>query len=573
MRGNNAFNVGLESLLGSTVETHEEVFSSSIVEMPLEEAEALIAERDKAALEAEKQKSRGRPRKYNTPLQKQHEGRETVKEALSENSGGDYSAPIPKAPKGSVPKIESPVYEYDVDKARALQRPPLAFVEPVEVTYEQDRMDALLPSPGFITDFVNTARGMEVPTLFLFWGAIWALSTTLARHAWLEWYPDKLWPNMYVLTVAPPALCKKSTAMQIAVKMCKDAPEFLPSSIERYEKSTSMITGKATSDGILLALAPEERTFLIPENHSIKFVKKGSKAAFAVSELTMLLNRQQYNVNLVTALTDLYDSRDEDAELTRGRGREPLEDIYVTFIGATTPSSLKTQMPEEALGGGFLSRVIIAFQDIPTKIYSIPRALEGYPIPTDITPRLAWISHNCRGAYKLTKEAFEMYDGHYKRWKERMFSNMTNEMLAETRYDVLLLKLALLLRVQEYRVGNEITEENVRNAVLILDYTLSGSKAATEDLGMTDYARFMNQVRRIIERKGQVQRTQIQRSLSAKGCRVSDFNMIISQLIGEDRVSVELDGKKIVNTQGCGRELYSLTPSAIAEIKKEARND
>jgi len=524
--------------------------------VPVDSLEALVAARKAANAKPEP--------KRQSKLQAQKEGRDLVKAGLGSNTGGDYAGTPQEAPTPTeVPKIESPIYNYDIDKARALEGTPQAFIEPETVEYLLDRMDALLPEPGFITDYVNLARGMESPTLFLFWGAAWTISTILNRHAWLQWYPGKLWPNLYVLTVAPPALCRKSTALDIGKSMVEAVPDLLPSNIEAYEKTLTMITGKATSDGILSALTPEDKIFLLPETNGVKFVHKGSKAAFAISELTMLFNKQQYNINLVTTLTDLYDCKDRDSEITRARGKEPLESIYATLIGATTPSSLKTQMPEEALGGGFLSRLVIAYQALPTKVYSIPRAFPNYPTVNAVTQRLAWIAHNCKGEYTLAPEAFEIFDKMYIEWKNRMFDNMTNEMQGSTRYDVLLLKLAMILRVQEYRLGNEISARNITDAMTILDYTLTGSKIATEDIGMTAYSQFFNAARRIMERRGTVTRTKLQRAMSARGCKVNEFDMIIAQLLSEDRITIMLDGKKYDYTTHNGREIYSLTASAL----------
>jgi hypothetical protein len=521
-------------------------------------------------LQTKPRKSRAKPKRHAT-------GKEIMREALEHSSspGGDYADDSDEDDflgDDAIPEVESPYYVYDKDKAQKLEITPKAFVEPASVSYDRDKVDLLLPPPGFVTDFINTSRGMEVPSLFMFWGALWSLSTVLARHAWIEWYPEPLWPNLYVIIVAPPGLCKKSTSLSIGRKLVELAPEMLPSNIEAFEKSIPIVTGKATSDGILGMLAPEERTYIVRENSSMRFVQRGSKVAFNVGELTTLINKQQYNMNLITTLTSLYDSLEKDSELTRARGKEPLKDIYVTFIGATTPSHLKTSMPEEALGGGFLSRVVVVYQDVPTKVYSMPRALPGYPTPVDLIEKLAWITHKCKGGYVLTPAAFELYDEQYKNWKNRIFASSISEVSGETRYDVILLKMAMLLRVQEYRRGNDITLDNMRCAIRMLDYTLNGSRAATEDIGMNDYTRWLNQFRRIIQKKGSANRSYIQRALSSKGCKVNEFDMIVSQLVAEDQITVHLNGKMHSQATRAGAEVYMLTGATLRELEKESSN-
>lgn len=522
---------------------------------------------------------KGRPgkRKHAPKPGSKADTKAVLREALAANEGGDYAVDNDSDDDAylgdeSVPEPESPLYAYDQEKAALLARPPVAFIEPPQVEYLTDYTDTILPRPGFVTDFINTSRGMEVPTVFMLWGALWAVSSILARHAWLKWYPKKLWPNLYCVLVAMPGLCTKSTALDVASDLVIRVPDLLPSNIEQFEKTLPMVTGKATADGILRELAPEERIFLVPEDNSMRIVQRGSKAIFNISELTTFLNNQQYNANLTSTMTALYDCRETDSELTRGRGREPLRDIYVTFIGGTTPEHMKTSMPAEALGGGFMSRTVVVYQDIPTKIYPQPLQLAGYPSPDDIIPRLAWIAHHARGEYVLTPEAQELYSAEYYGWKQRLMDNVSSEIAGETRYAVILLKVAMLLRAQEYRLGNDITVDNVRDAIRIMNYTLHNSKVVTDDVGKSDHMRWLNSTKRIIGRKGAVTRAWLQQRMSAKGCRAESLDAIVRQLVTEEFMTIELDGRLLQYTTGTGKEVYSITAKALEELGKDAEH-
>lgn len=477
----------------------------------------------------------------------------------------------PKEEKQEPQKEIPGILEYYEDKKSFLEQLPQAFIEPEEKMYERDAADGIEMDPGFITDFVNTTRGMEIPTLFVIWGALWAVSTALSREAWLKWYPKQLWPNLYVLTVAPPGLCHKSTAMDIAKSALEKMVDFMPDTATKFRKETNYITGKCTSDALLMSLAPAVRTFVDMSESSIHTVDRGSHVALAISELAMFLGKQQYNINLVTTLTDLYDCKDSDSEVTRSRGVEPLRNVYVTFCGATTPDSLKSSIPEEALGGGFLSRLVVVYQDLPTKICPIPMAMFGYPTPESLPEKLAWISYNMQGEFYLTPEAMDFYSKWYHSWKKSMFENMAAESAADNRRDTLLLRLALLMRAQEYRPGRDITLKNIECAKNILDYTLRTARPATEDLGMNEYTRFLNGMRRYISKRGSVQRVFLQRNMSARGCKVNDFNQLIQQLFLEDFITIEMNGQKLQTSSGSSKEIYSLTEYGREKAAKEGQ--
>lgn len=448
-----------------------------------------------------------------------------------------------------------------------LKEPPKPFIEPEgPKPYSRDGVDDMLPEPGFLTDYVNTGRGMEAPTLHLLWSCLWTLSSILKREAWLRWYPKPLWPNLYVLIVAPPALCRKSSSMDIGVELLRQIRYHLPSSLDAYKKDTKILTGKTTPEGLLTSLAPEQRTFYDRSSDgspsTMHTVDKGSIVALAISELAMFLGKQQYNQAMVTTLTDLFDCKVEDAEITRGHGLKPLKDIYVTLIGGVTPDGLKLSIPEEAFGGGFMSRLILAYQDIPTKIYAMPKILAGYPQVSDLLPKLAWIAMNARGEYYLTPEAEEEYDRWYKEWKTEIFSRSMDKP-DEFRLDGLILRVALLLRVQEYRKGHDITVANINDARRLLTYTIRTAKRATEDVGATLYVQHMNTIKAVLRRRGCMSRRELSQYMSSRGSDAQEITNIVDQLMVEGYLRIMYEGAVLEHSSGSGKEIYEILEEQV----------
>jgi len=409
---------------------------------------------------------------------------------------------------------------------------------------------------------------MESPTLFFVWNALWLLSTVLKREAWLRWYPNKLYPNLYVLLVAPPALCRKSSSMHIAVNLLRELPKCLPSTVEAFKKTSQLVTGKTTPEGLLEVMAPEQKVFLQRgvEGQPDKMinVNKGSQLALSISELAVFLGKQQYNSGLVTLLTDLFDCKDNDAEITRGKGNKPLSDIYVTLFGAITPDGMKMSIPEEAFGGGFMSRVIIAYQDTPTKVYSIPKPMPGYPVWEDLMYRLAWIADHAKGEYYLTDDAEVYYDRWYRHWKATMFSNPDNQH-KENRLDSMILRVALLMRVQEYRVGTDITIENITDAKRLLEYTMHSGEHALEDIGATNYGKAYNAVKKFLLKRGSATRKELSQYMSSRGITAPEISACVEQLSVEGFLSMTLNGSLLDRCVGVGKEIYSLLECEVTK--------
>jgi hypothetical protein len=499
-----------------------------------------------------KAKKRGRPRK-DTPTSPDIG---SLGEMLGGNADSERILEFEMGKRLHEAVSQLAIVENPENKAK-LSVPPTAFVEPVEKPYPQDMVDHILTNnmaaPGFLTDFINVGRGMESPTLFFAWNCLWLLSTVLTREAWLRWFPKPLYPNLYVLLVAPPSLCRKSSSMTLANDLLRELPNYMSDTLRAYQKSVRIITGKATSEGILGSLFPQERTFY--GNSQMITVSKGSQAAFSISEFAVFMGKQQYNQGLVTLLTGLFDSADVDAELTRGRGDKKLKDIYVTLMGGATPDGLRLSIPEEAFGGGFMSRVILAFQDVPIKIYSMPKRFQGYPTMEDLYYPLAWIATNAKGEYYLDTEAEEYYDNWYRKWKAELFDKGMDKK-EEFRFDNLLLRTAMLMRVQEYRPGTDINLWHVKVAQKLLEYTLRQSKRATEDVGAGQYLTTYNAVKRKIERSGSIARRELLPAMSSRGISATQVSEVLNQLKQEGYIKIRLGGNEIDEATSNGAELY-----------------
>ena len=472
----------------------------------------------------------------------------------------------PKTPerkrRGRPPKEEtSTTFEYqgaNQNVLKLLATVPEPFIEPSgPKPYVIDPADVLTPSPGFVTDFVNLGRGTEAPTIFLLWGALWTLSAAMNRNAWVQWYPKQLWPNLYVLFVAPAGLCKKSTPIDFGKSLLELSSNYRPNSVDAFENQYRFVTSKASPAGVYMMLRPEQRMFV--QDHKIVVAKRSSKITLCISELATLLSKQQYMTGLVNDITDLYDCRDHGEEVTRERGIEPLEYIYITMAGAITPTGLEESVPQEMLKGGLISRMVIIYQDLPTKIYPRPLQIPGYPSLESVAKKLAWIAYNHKGEYHFTEEAEAAFSEWYTEWKTHIVAGDYALREDEHRRDTTLRKISMLLRVSEYRPGNEITLQNFLEAKAILDYTLNLSSRLLAGVGGTDFSKNLTRVKNYIEKRRTATRRQI---LNRFGYQIPslELTVLLNQLLDQGIITGTLNDAPILRASGSPREIYVYQP-------------
>jgi len=181
----------------------------------------------------------------------------------------------------------------------------------------------------------------EAPRDFWLWGGIFTLCTTLQRRVWLPYGLEPVYPNIYILLVAPPGICRKAGPPSLAKKMLKKVN--IPVSIDSFSKrdftkelAELYKTEHFTLDGKMKPQTP------------IGLISKEMSSLLAVDPKGM-----------IEVLTDLYDPHDEWEYGTSGQGHDKLYGVCVSCFIATTPIWFSANLPQEAIGGGFTSRFAI----------------------------------------------------------------------------------------------------------------------------------------------------------------------------------------------------------------------
>jgi len=436
--------------------------------------------------------------------------------------------------------------------------PPTAFKEEdvKEKFWVDEPFDKYLPKPGFLTDFVLATRGIETPTILSFWSGVWALSSALKRDAYFKWYPDPLYPNFFIVLVAPPRICAKSTAVrQFGEKVLIDFPKFYKDPRVQFAKEVNLLRTKVTPEALEVALVPKENVVIKHEGKNY-FASKGSEVSVVVAELATFLGKQKYNTGLINTLVDLYDCKDIDSRDTVGRGHVEFRDIFFTLIGATTIKGINESIPAEAMGGGFLSRLILVHSPRPTRSYPEPKEVIGGPTRKDLAQRLAWIANNAQGEFYFSDEAQEYYNKFYERHRKLLMTGHDSEVDLKSRYDIHLRKLALILKAQRYEEGREISLEILKEAETILDVTYEGASGITQEVGMSSYNVCYNKTKEIIKSRGKITRRQLIQRLSPYGFSAELVLKIMQHIYQEGLIEVSLRGKRKTQVSTKGEELY-----------------
>lgn len=408
-----------------------------------------------------------------------------------------------------------------------------------------DPFDQYLPSQkSFVTDLVYATRGMETPTLYVVWSALFLLSTIIKREAWVKWYPDRFYCNLYVILVGP-AGSKKSTVIDaIGIPILQRLQQHISDPMLKMVKNIRSVKNKITPEALLIDMLPvgdqlyikdaEGRAIQL-EDGTYATYNPTSETALILSEMSVSISKRSYAEGIVQFLLDLYSCHDEWTYTTISRGQTKLKKLYTTFIAATTPNGFRDSIPEAASGDGFISRNIVAYQQGYPRIRPTPMEVKNAPDLEEMTRRAAWIAMNTIGEFEFSPSATKAYNKWYYKFKKDLDRAGENASI-QSRLDSQVRKTAFLLRSARYDASdNVISEDDFWDAVRLVEGTYQSGVQIINELSMDGYVRNVQLLENYLKKNRETTRTVLMRNMKMKA---ADVTLAVEHLHQQNRINV-----------------------------------
>lgn len=206
---------------------------------------------------------------------------------------------------------------------------------------------------NWLDSYLKYTDNTESPISYHTWCGLSVIAGALQRRVYLQWgLAETIYPNLYVVLIGPSGRTRKGTAIGIAKSMLKATAGV-----------TVVPESSSGRQAMILAMKRASKNFEDPIDGKIKF--HCSVTAFS-EELSVFLG--QGDIAYLSNLTDWYDSKDDWEYETVGRGKDSLQGLCLNLCGGTAPDWIQSMIPQEALGGGFTSRVIFVVEEKKRKI-------------------------------------------------------------------------------------------------------------------------------------------------------------------------------------------------------------
>jgi len=210
-----------------------------------------------------------------------------------------------------------------------------------------DSIGPYLPKTGWLGDYLKFGDGLEACPRFRFFSACCVMGAAINNKVWVqrgdEGLLPKLFPNPWIVLLSPPQRGHKTSTINMAVNCLTQACE-----------EVRILADKITPEAIVNALSMP-----LHQKEMIRIGPRDATGLVKAPELSVFFGRQQYNIGLVSLITDLYDYRETWQSETIGRGKNTLKNNCISILGGSTPNWLQQMLPQDAFTGGFMSRFII----------------------------------------------------------------------------------------------------------------------------------------------------------------------------------------------------------------------
>ena len=358
----------------------------------------------------------------------------------------------------------------------------------------------------------------ESPRNFWAWSGIFCIAAAMQRKTWLPYGMNPLYPNLYIMIVAPPGRCRKGSPVGLAKKFLEDKgiqiPVFVDSPTKRaLTKHLDELGGSCV--------------FHIRDPKGQRLPKAQSPLALVSKELSSFLAVDAKG--MIEILTDLYDNHEVWEYKTSEKGTDKLYGPILNCLFASTPTWIANNLPDEAIGGGFTSRFLIVAGTEKYKF--VPRP----PIPdqklyNQLISDLGQISHLV-GEFSWGVGSEDLFDSWYQTIEGKVKKTHDERLHAYLeRIHIIALKTAMCLHVA-YSNELVIEETDLKRAIALCEQVLDEAPIAFGGLGRSPTAVATQDIIKQLRVLRKVSWGELFR-LNYHNVKKSDFNEILEGLVG-----------------------------------------
>lgn len=370
---------------------------------------------------------------------------------------------------------------------------------------------------NFFTNYFEYVGESEAPTIYHRWCAVSMLGALLCRNVWFPFGHGRIYPNQYIMLMGSPGT-RKGTAINISTKLLRGM------GFNRFAPD------RLSKERFLMEMKPKFDEELDSDLEALVF-DAPSEIYVVAEEFTDFVG--QGGMEFMTMLTKLWDNMDK-YEHPKIHGKSVIVDKpTVNIIGGNTAQGLSLAIPPEALGNGFMSRIIFVQSEPTGKKITFPKSVSP-ELFQNLIDKMEEIKGTIAGEMSYTEDAATLLDRMYKEYinvDDHRFSHYG------TRRFTHLLKLCIIFAAAELRT--EITREDALNANTLLYYTELRMPKALGEFGRSKHSDNSHAILELLNHSSKPWTiNEIYKQVAKDISDVRDLSTILKNLMTAEKIQV-----------------------------------
>jgi hypothetical protein len=301
---------------------------------------------------------------------------------------------------------------------------------------------------SFIEHYKEFSQGNETPEIIHIWTAMSVLAGAIEKRVWIDQKFFKIYPNMYIVFIAPPGICAKSTSMALGQELLE-------------ETGRTVFSSFITKEAIITNMLEHIRTIEIPDG-----TFSHTSVTLIADELNVLLSS---GMDMVKFLVEIWGKDKAYEYKTKTAGTFNLPYPNFNLIGAVVPQWFGDCLANDMNSTGLLARCIFVYEDVKRGKYP-----ECVMTNDQMWHRKKLLEHifaldNLYGEVHLQKDTKKIFHDWYMEQEIDSSEDYRIASYLERRTKVHILKVAMLMALGELRTT--IKPIDFERAVRLLERT------------------------------------------------------------------------------------------------------
>jgi hypothetical protein len=381
----------------------------------------------------------------------------------------------------------------------------------------------------FISEYLRYIGITETPAVFNRWSCIGILGALVGKGYNFQHGHFNVRANMYIMLLGN-AGSRKSTAIKVATKLL------------RATGYTSIAADRSTKEKLLLDLAGEssgslEETDEITDLDAALFGKGGAKEdasemLIAADEFNVFIGNG--NIEFLSMLGSMWDHSGTYENKVKNSKSVKIQDPYISILAGNTATGFSMAFPQEAIGQGIFSRIILVQGDATGRKIAFPEAPSA-----EATAQIVKMMHEIKmivgsSTATMTLEAKEMLAEIYNAITP--LSDIRFESYMNRRFTHLI-KLCMICSAASF--NSTITVADVIYANTILTHTEHGMSRALGEFGKSRNSDVSHKLVQVLESAfGPMTIKQLWKHVSNDIDDISKMSDVLNNLVVADKIIV-----------------------------------